>query len=292
MPPISICVGFATCGRAAVLREAITQLGAQTRLPDQIFVCFTNDTDIEGISIDSNTRLIKSAPGLPTQRNIILDAAAGYDVILFLDDDFFVDSRYLETVSDVFSSAPDVAVATGSPYADGVRGPGFSPEQARAIIAAAGPQAIDPAFDAAPHAYGCNMAIRLATARDNHIRFDERLPLYGWSEDIDFSHLLGQFGRIVKLRGAQGVHLGVKSGRSPGRRLGYSQVANPLYLRAKGSYSWRRAAGSVGRNLVANLARAAFPEPYIDRRGRLAGNALALFDLCRGRMQPERVLDL
>ena len=84
----------------------------------------------------------------------------------------------------------------------------------------------------------------------------------------------------------------MKEGRTPGRRLGYSQVANPLYLFGKGSYSLSRAARSVGRNVAMNAARSVRPEPYIDRRGRLGGNALAVFDLLRGRLAPERVLDL
>jgi hypothetical protein len=34
------------------------------------------------------------------------------------------------------------------------------------------------------------------------------------------------------------------------------------------------------------------PEPYVDRFGRLRGNIKALFDLMRGKMTPERVLEL
>jgi hypothetical protein len=41
-----------------------------------------------------------------------------------------------------------------------------------------------------------------------------------------------------------------------------------------------------------NALRAARPEPYVDRRGRLVGNALALRDLLIGRMTPERILQL
>ncbi len=88
------------------------------------------------------------------------------------------------------------------------------------------------------------------------------------------------------------MHLGTKLGRSPGRRLGYSQVANPIYLFRKGSYSFGRAAPSVGRNLAANADRSLQPESYIDRRGRLRGNGLAFLDLLRGRLALERILDL
>ena len=288
----ALVVGFATCGRAPVLLEAITQLRLQTRPADQIFVCYTEPNDIAGLGTQDDVIFIRSEAGLPRQRNAILDAAPASGIIIFLDDDFLIDERYLETVEKVFAAASDIVIATGTPYADDVAGPGLSVAQGRAIISKADQRLQDLSFVAAPHSYGCNMAFRLEIARANFIRFDERLPLYGWSEDVDFSHRLGRFGRIVKLRGARGVHLGVKSGRGSGRRLGYSQVANPLYLRGKGSYSWRRATGSVARNLTANIARFAWPEPYIDRRGRLLGNILAFADLLRGRLQPERVLDL
>jgi hypothetical protein len=44
--------------------------------------------------------------------------------------------------------------------------------------------------------------------------------------------------------------------------------------------------------MAKNLARSGWPEPYVDRRGRLRGNLLALRDLAAGRMTPERVLEL
>jgi hypothetical protein len=34
------------------------------------------------------------------------------------------------------------------------------------------------------------------------------------------------------------------------------------------------------------------PEPFVDRRGRLRGNLLAVLDLVRGRTTPERILEL
>jgi hypothetical protein len=41
-----------------------------------------------------------------------------------------------------------------------------------------------------------------------------------------------------------------------------------------------------------NVVRAGWPEAYVDRRGRLHGNVLALRDLLTGRMAPERILEL
>ena len=53
-----------------------------------------------------------------------------------------------------------------------------------------------------------------------------------------------------------------------------------------------RALTMMRRNLIANLAKAVKPEPWVDRKGRLWGNTLALFDLIRGRLVPNKILDL
>ena len=290
-----LIVGIATCGRADTLWSAIIELGSQAPTPHSVIVSYTKPDDIagmpDGIREQGNVKFVLAPAGLPRQRNAILDLAHDFDIALFLDDDFLVAPGYLDAVLHAMSADPTIAAATGTPIADDVKGPGLTVAQGLALIEQADSRA-DYGMDPAPHAYGCNMAINLHTARAHNLRFDERLPLYAWSEDIDFTHRIGRWGRIVKLRGARGVHLGVKTGRSPGRRLGYSQVANPLYLRRKGSYSWRRALGSVGRNLAANGVRSLWSEPYIDRRGRLVGNCIAFADLLRGCLRPERVLDL
>ena len=286
-----IAVGFATSGRGEVLRHAVDCALTQSLPPDKVIICYTKPSDVTGLSANDTVTLHESAPGLPKQRNVVLDSAADCDLIVFFDDDFLAAPRYLEAVRDAFAADPTIVASTGLPIADDAKGPGLSVAQGLALIAA---DSMPPSTHAepAPHAYGCNMAIRLSTVRAHALRFDERLPLYAWSEDIDFAHRIKRHGRIVKLHGARGVHLGAKTARSSGRRLGYSQVANPIYLRAKGSYSWRRALGSVGRNVAANGVGALWSEPWIDRRGRLLGNALAFVDLMRGRLAPERVLDV
>jgi hypothetical protein len=165
-------------------------------------------------------------------------------------------------------------------------------EEGRAILAAdAAPS--DP-MAAVPHfnGYGCNMAFRMAPLLAHGIRVDESLPLYAWYEDIDVSRQLGRHGAILRLAGARGVHLGVKAGRVPGRRLGYSQVANPIYLARKGTFPWSHAIPSAARHCAMNLARSFWPEPHVDRRGRFVGNLIALLDLLRGRAHPERILEL
>ncbi len=288
--PSALVVGIATRGRPEILRETLVQVLAQTVSPSRILVCHTGPGDIAGLDFPAVEFFIAPS-GLPRQRNAILDRLPDTDAVLFIDDDFLMAPRYIEATLAALQASPDLVLTTGDLLADGIKGPGITPGEARDMIQA-DPAAERTGVHPAEHGYGCNMAIRLDIARQHGLRFDERLPLYAWSEDMDFSYRLGRFGHVAKLEGARGVHLGTKGGRTSGHRLGYSQVANPIYLCQKGSYTLRRAAGSVGRNLAANLVRAAWPEPWIDRRGRLLGNVRAMGDIVRGRLAPERILEL
>jgi hypothetical protein len=74
--------------------------------------------------------------------------------------------------------------------------------------------------------------------------------------------------------------------------LGYSQIANPVHLVRKGTFTFRRALFQMARNVAMNLCFSFTPEPYVDRRGRLRGNLTALKDLVLGRVHPERILTL
>lgn len=139
------------------------------------------------------------------------------------------------------------------------------------------------------NAYGCNMAIRMSIVRAAALRFDENLPFYGWLEDVDFSRLLAHYGQVVSARQLEGVHLGTKGGRSGGLRLGYSQIANPLYLMRKQTMSVPQATMQIARNLVANMIKVWRPEPWVDRKGRLRGNVIAFRDLLKGRLSPQNI---
>jgi GT2 family glycosyltransferase len=217
---------------------------------------------------------------------VLEQAAAEADYVVFFDDDFLPDDRWLEVVVAHFESDPSVAGVTGNVVADGILGPGLTFEEGDAALAGADRDGLDWRVEGYSP-YGCNMAYRVAAI--GGMRFDERLVLYGWLEDRDFGARVAATGRrLVKLGAALGVHLGVKRGRVSGRRLGYSQIANPSYMRAKGTISRRGAMKSALRNVAANLAKSPWPEPYIDRRGRLWGNALAALDLLKGVCEPER----
>lgn len=288
-----ILLGIATRGRAAILGEVLADLAAQRRAPDRVVVCYAGPEDVAGLPARfPQVEFLAAPPGLPRQRNAVLDAAGDCDLVLFLDDDFLAAPDYVAMTERVFEARPDCVVTTGTVLADGAKGPGIGVAEGRAILAA-GRFAGDP-LGAHAHfnGYGCNMALRLAPLRERGLRFDEALPLYAWYEDIDLTRRLGESGAILRLDGARGVHLGTKSGRVTGTRLGYSQVANAVYLARKGSYPWSHALRSAGRHIAMNAARTPFPEPHVDRAGRLRGNLIALADLLRGRAHPMRIMDL
>ena len=291
---LTIAVGIATSGRAAILAEALADLARQTRRPDRVFVLYSKDEDIGDLPRTfEHSEFFQSAGGLCEKRNRIMDAASSFDLIFFMDDDFFCHPEYLRETEEAFLRDRRTVATTGIVLADGAKGPGLSLSKARNILKAA---SASPRAHQTPRAafntYGCNMAFRLATVREHGVRFDEQLPAYAWYEDIDFSRRLARFGSMLRLRNAFGVHLGAKVGRVSGRRLGYSQIANPIYLSRKGSFPWDHTARSVTRNFLANLVRSLAPESYIDRRGRLRGNLLAVADLLRGRMHPKRILTM
>jgi glycosyltransferase involved in cell wall biosynthesis len=238
---------------------------------------------------------VLSEKGLPRQRNAGLWHLNGdCDIVCFLDDDFLPARHALRRMREAFARWPEVSGMTGHLIRDGIHGPGLTAETALQLV-----EAWDAEHDAdAPFAmlgrgleglYGCNMAVRTADIGD--IRFDERLPLYGWQEDIDFAAQLP--GDRIKTDAFSGVHMGIKSGReTAGKRLGYSQITNTWYLWRKGTMTARFAAKLAFRNLVANHLKIARPEPWIDRKGRAVGNRLALWEIVTGRARPERILTL
>ena len=292
---LRIAVGIATAGRKAVLSVALDLLARQSRPPDVLVICPAVAEDLEPGLVDRlpfPTVVRIGKRGLTAQRNTILSAAGDADVIVFFDDDYFPQLNYLEQVESIFLDHADVVALTGRPMQDGANGPGVDADIALRLISAGVASPPAPVLAPTYGTYGCNMSFRMEPIRRHGVLFDENLPLYGWQEDIDFSRQLAPFGRIVDANVLCGVHLGTKGGRTSGARFGYSQIANPVYLIRKGTMSLGFAAPLMWRNVLANAGKSLRPEPWIDRRGRLWGNWLALRDLVTRRISPQRILDL
>lgn len=288
---LSVAVVIASFGRPQLIEQMYRLMQEQTVRPDAFVVSAVSDEDIPGDYADCrDIQVILGTKGLCAQRNRALDLLGdAYDIIVFYDDDFVPSPGSLEGIKRFFASHPGVVGATGNVIGDGARGPGISFEVARELIAGHESRNFSPncIVTSLEGLYGCNMVYRASAIEER--RFDERLSLYGWQEDVDFASSLSSRGRIVKTFAFAGVHQGVKYGRTSGVRLGYSQVINPIYLVRKGTMSTRFAVRLIVRNVLANHIRALRPEPWIDRVGRVKGNWIAARDLLLGRLLPERI---
>jgi len=311
-----IAVVIATLGRPEEVGQLLERLNRQTLAPTTVILSVETTRDLPHRFADT-VHVIMGPPGLPAQRNrglnLLLseiDDVRGIggspgssvqrnraidlvqrdcELIAFFDDDFVPSDRALEGMAALFRDNPAVVGATGWVLQDGVTSGGIDYDEALAIVAA---------FDAKPpvlarierdvrEAYGCNMAFRASAIGET--RFDEKLPLYAWQEDVDFAARMAPRGRVVKTNAFAGVHRGVTRGRTSGVRLGFSQMVNPVYLVQKGTMGIGKAATLMVRNLIANHVRAFWPEPWIDRWGRLRGNWIGLSQIVRGKIDPSEI---
>ncbi|CAN5126948.1 glycosyltransferase [soil metagenome] len=285
-----------TRGRPDIVTALVGRLAEQTQPPEHVFVIASSNDDIAGLDRNQANLTVRiGRTGLTLQRNDGLAlAGARFSNIVFFDDDFVPSRYWLERMAEIFAARPDIAGMTGTVLEDGTTTEGVRLDDAEALV---GQRDIQPASSQALRerfAYGsnvgCNMAYRYAATRG--IVFDEHLPLYAWHEDSDFRAQVERRGLFVRAESLWGVHLGHKPGRVSGVRLGYSQIANVVYLARKGTIPRRFLLKSATKNLLANALRSLRPETFVDRRGRLRGNLTALADLLRGRIAPERILEL
>lgn len=289
-----IAVAIATTGRPSIVDQTAPRWAGQTRPYDRLVFSLVDEADLGPIARALPGAEVLTGPkGLTKQRNCILDQlGSDCDLVVFCDDDYVPSRFFLERTESAFDANPALAILTGGVVADGINTQGISFEDAVALVEDwdADPERTDLAIFPITHAYGCNMMVRVSAKPD--LRFDERLPLYGWLEDLDYSRRMAPYGDILRAHFIIGVHMGFKGGRQSGVKLGYSQVANPMYFVKKGTMPKQEAMKNIIRNIAANAVKSLNPEPWVDRIGRLRGNLLALTDAIRGRQSPERINNL
>jgi GT2 family glycosyltransferase len=302
-----IVVVIATVGRPQHVADCLSLLSNQTRLPDLVLISATTQSDLpHGVEnllggLPFELRSLQGPRGLTAQRNSALSALCRIQplqskesFVVFFDDDFVPRADWLGNAEAEFATRVECVGLTGVLLADGSSGPGYQLAQARTFLERG--RRVLPYWDwrtrpgPARALYGCNMAMRGPVLRS--VRFDEALPLYGWLEDEDVSGQLRQQGGLFRSDQLVGVHLGVKGARVGAANYGYSQIANPIYLVRKGTYSLWPALQLMGRNLAANILKSPWPEPHVDRASRLRGNLLALRDLAQGQLHPARAATL
>jgi GT2 family glycosyltransferase len=282
---------IASHGRPDILHQVLVNLLSQSRIPDDIVISAVNPEDVPEVGQSTvKVQSLFGSAGLTRQRNRGMSCLLGTaDVIIFIDDDFIVGDDYFLNIESLFAQDGSIIGVNGEVVADGANSPGFTVDEGLRLAQQYDRRKAAPFMREIKGTYGCNMAFRAASI--GNVRFDERLPLYGWQEDLDFCGAL-RGGRIVRTNLVWGIHLGTKRGKGSEVRLGYSQIINPAYIVRKGNMSFAYAFRLASKNFLANLVKSVRPESYIDRRGRLRGNLIGVFHLMTGRLTPEYVLQL
>jgi GT2 family glycosyltransferase len=287
-----LAVVLASAGRPALLAEILRSCAAQR---DSAFVGVISVPDEESLpaerSLLDTWRVVVGTRGLAAQRNAALDVIEDVDVVAFFDDDAVLRADYLKNALAFLDSHPAIVALTGRVLLDGASRGEIAPAEARSVIAASTREPTLGRWEPTRELYGCNFVVRAGLARK--LRFDARLPLYSWLEDHDFARRAMRTGQLARVDDCVIVHRGATSGgRLAHRRLGYSQVMNPVYLLRKGSFPLWLTAHEIFRPLAKNLLLSCAGAAKSWRRTRLQGNLTAFGDILRGRITPERITRL
>lgn len=289
----SITVILASAGRPDILAQAILNCNEQTGV-DFCGVVSVPDTDSlpSDQSVLSGWRVVTGVRGLAAQRNHALDTLENVtELVYFFDDDAVLRHDYLYLAARHFRENPEVVGATGRVLLDGKTSEEIHQDVAVSALRDSEAEPTLGVWRPTRELYGANFGYRLEAAPT--LRFDDRLPLYSWLEDHDFARRLMPLGVLAHVDDCIIVHRAAASGgRKSHLRLGYSQVANPIYLWRKGSFPLWLAAQQLGRPVAKNIVRSVGGGERIWRRGRLRGNVLAVKDLLRARLDPKTIVDL
>lgn len=291
-PPPSVAVIIATKGRPQAATRILRLLEKQTVLPAIVFFSASSEADVDAsVKSSLSVKYVYGPAGSSAQRNRAMETVLAFaDFIVFFDDDFAPSTTWIERCVEVFLSDSAVVGISGNVLLDGAGGTSVSWEEASLVIKDAEQLQCETVLTKLNGLYGCNMAFRVSAI--GGVRFDERLVLYGWLEDLDFSRAISRKGKLVKCNCLIGVHLALRAGRVSGKRFGYSQIVNAWYLHKKGTLSRKEVWSNIFRALVVNSMKILRAEPHIDRRGRFVGNLIGLADILSGRCRPERAADL
>lgn len=287
-----MAVVLASAERPALLAEALHSCSAQRGVAFHGVVSVPDEASLpEDRSLLAGWRVVTGVRGLAAQRNAALDVLERIDIVAFFDDDAVLRSDYLANAVRFLTRHPVILGSTGRVLLDGATTGEVDRDSAAAALARSTAEGTSGRWRPTRELYGCNFVVRVAEAP--HLRFDERLPLYSWLEDHDFARRLMRLGPLAEVDDCVIVHRAAASGgRHNHLRLGYSQVMNPIYLARKGSFPVWLAAQQIFRPVAKNVALSAVGPSRIWRRERLRGNSTAIRDIVRGRITPERIVEL
>lgn len=143
------------------------------------------------------------------------------------DHDFFPAPTYLAEIERGFMAWSDIAMAS-EVVADGIIGMGLDIDEARRLLGRIG--GAQARSSRCRTVTAATFAVRLSAAREVKERLDERLLPYGRLEDVDFRRTArGNRPDRQARRGAWSASWH-QQGCQSAVRVGYSQIAEPIYL--------------------------------------------------------------
>jgi glycosyltransferase involved in cell wall biosynthesis len=287
-------VVICSANRPNVLSETVESLIHGQSVPArEIIVSVSNQEHVtENTRRHSSVRVVLTrTQGLTIQRNAAAKLVQT-PYTLFLDDDVEIAPNFIESMERLLDTVSNAIAATAFVVADGAQGDeGLDRKPARS--AAVNYVRLRDNYDY-DELYGCNLFVRTRIFAE--VLFDERLPLYAWLEDLDFSTNCLRFGRTIRNTETCVAHLAAPAGRVSGLMFGYSQIVNPFYLwRKNGKPGLTHVIFAhwlihVARNFRRTLIK--IPSDRNDRAGRFRGNMIAFCHLLAGKVDPSFILQL
>ncbi|WP_084073395.1 glycosyltransferase family 2 protein [Demequina sp. NBRC 110052] len=291
---LTAAIVIASANRPELLGELTARLAAQTITPVAKILSVPTAESLPD-EIDPSWEVVTGTRGLAAQRNAGLAALGDRaDVVLFFDDDAVVRRDFVERALEFFTAHPECVGLTGRVLLDGAASKSYGEvplDEADRLVERSEREPLTGEFTRGRTLFGANMVFHRTKAPG--VLFDARLPLYSWLEDHDFARRLMRHGFLAHVEDCVIVHRGAASGgRTNHVRLGYSQLMNPIHLNRTGSFPLWLSAWEIFRPTAKNVVRSVIGPETSWRRERLRGNALALRDVLRGRITPERISTL
>jgi len=269
-------------------------------LPDECVIVDSGDAPLEEKlkavfeqQDEDKPRLIylRSAPGLPHQRNVGIAASSG-DIVFFFDDDVILEPDYIERVLEVYQEYPEAMGVQGTfitqskpsrigvylrklfllPHTHGDGKmlpsgfPSYSFNSARIVRVEV--------------MCGGNTSYRSEVFRN--FKFDENLSGWAFMEDDDFSYRVSRMYALYYTPFARATHLQSPHGRDKQDKIAEMQVVNHYYFFRKNmayssknclAFTWSEIGGLFFDVVHLNWAAV---------KGRLKGAARVTASLFRG----------